>query len=102
MTNYQHQVTGIYPDRQHTERTLSLLVEAGLPRDQFEVVEPHQPSAKRVSTAGSDGVLKDVLVDTAMGTAIGTGAGAVGAAAATGRGNSPIWPRTPANMAILS
>ena len=81
MTDHRHQVTGIYPDRQHTERTLSLLVEAGLPRDQFEVVEPHQPSAKRVSTAGSDGVLKDVLVDTAMGTAIGTGAGAVGAAA---------------------
>ena len=81
MTRYQHQVTGIYPDRQHTEQTLNRLVEAGLPRDQFEVVEPHHPTAKRATTADSDSVLKDVLVDTAVGTAIGTGAGAVGAAA---------------------
>ena len=81
MTSYRHQVTGIYPDRLHTERTLSRLVEAGLPRDQFEVVEPHEPVAPRATTADSDSVLKDVLVDTAVGTAIGTGAGALGAAA---------------------
>ena len=81
MASYRHQVTGIYPDRRHTEQTLSLLVEAGLPRDSFEVVEPHQPVAKRETAADSDSVLKDVLVDTAVGTAVGTGAGALGAAA---------------------
>jgi hypothetical protein len=80
-SGYRHQVTGIYPDRERTEQTLNRLVEAGLPRDRFEVVEPHQPVAKRATSASSDSVLKDVLVDTAVGTAIGTGAGALGAAA---------------------
>ena len=83
MNKRLHKVSGIYASREEAEATLNQLLEHDLQRERLEIIEPHDPAADVETTAGSDSVLKDVLVNTAIGTVIGAGAGALGMAIIT-------------------
>ncbi len=81
MNEYRHHVSGFFTHRDDAERTLSVLVEQGLPREQMHVYTADSASSSPAQEAKSDGMLKDVLVDGAIGTAVGTGIGALGTVA---------------------
>lgn len=75
-----HKVSGIYPSREEAEVTRQALLDSGVAAGDIAIVhEASAPSGEEpVGEAGSDEVLKDVVVDGAIGTAVGTGVGALG------------------------
>lgn len=81
MNEYRHHVSGFFARRDKAERTLSRLVEQGLPRERMQIYTAHATSSSPAQNAKSDGVLQDVLVNGAIGTAVGTGIGALSSVA---------------------
>ena len=81
MNEYRHHVSGFFANTDDAERTLSKLVEQGLPRERMQIYTADSTSSSPAQEAKSDGVLQDVLVDGAIGTAVGTGIGALGTVA---------------------
>lgn len=83
MDQHRHHVSGFYAYRSEAEITLAKLVARGLPRGQLQIFDtnsvtpPPPPPSVPAPEAGSDAVLKDILVDGTIGTAIGTGVGAL-------------------------
>ncbi len=77
MDAYHHYVSGFFVQREEAEKTLSILVARGLPRERLRLfnADPASPAAN--PQAASNEVLKDVLIDGAIGTAVGTGFGAL-------------------------
>ena len=78
-SSYHHRITGVYARIDDAEQTLQRLVDAGLPRQRLNLLQPEYVTHDSIEP-GSDRVLKDVLVDGAVGTAVGTGLGALTAA----------------------
>lgn len=79
MNKYPHYVTGFFAHRDDAERTLSVLIEQGLSREQINIYSPTASSPEQEEK--SDSVLQNILVDGAVGTAVGTGVGALGSVA---------------------
>lgn len=75
MDQYRHHVSGFFPHREDAEGALSRLVDGGLPRDQLKILDAASVPGTTATPAGSNEVLKDVLVDGAIGTAVGSGIG---------------------------
>ncbi len=73
----RHRVSAIYPGHIEADFIRQRLLAAGFVPSAVEILQalPLKPDV-----AGSDEVLKDMLVDGAIGTAVGTGIGAVGTA----------------------
>ncbi|WP_409525735.1 hypothetical protein [Nitrincola sp. MINF-07-Sa-05] len=80
MNENRHYVSGFFAYHDDAERTLSILIDQGLPRERMSIYTDAMspPSAKE---AKSDNVLKNIMVDGAVGTAVGTGIGALGSVA---------------------
>ena len=72
-----HNVSAIYPNREEAEAVRQRLIDGGIPTSAVDILHDHPPT---LVEAGSDEVLKDMLVDGAIGTAVGTGVGALGTA----------------------
>ena len=75
MDQYLHHVAGFFARRADADAVSSRLVEAGLSRGQLKSFAAEPAVAEPRPRAGSDEVLKDVVVDGAIGTAVGTGIG---------------------------
>lgn len=75
-----HKVSAIYPSRLEAEGIRARLIDQGIAVKDIEIL--HGPAQVVVmqapATAGSDDVLKEMLVDGAIGTVMGTGLGAIG------------------------
>ena len=78
MYEYRHHVSGFFAHREDAQSTLSTLVERGLPRERMQIFDQSSVPPAPAPSAGSDKVLKDMVVDGAIGTAVGTGLGALG------------------------
>lgn len=77
MDEYRHHVSGFFANGDQAERAFSRLVDQGLPREQLQIFKTDSGVPSPVPQAGSNEVLKDVLVNGAIGTAVGTGIGAL-------------------------
>jgi hypothetical protein len=77
MDTYLHHVSGFFTRREEAERAISALVGRGLGRDRLRLFAKTEAPSAPPPNAGSDAVLKDVLVDGAIGAAVGTGVGAL-------------------------
>lgn len=77
MDAYLHHVSGFFANRDQAEKTLSSLVERGLPRQQLRIFAANAVKSEPAPSAGSNEVLQDVIVDGAVGAAVGTGLGAL-------------------------
>jgi hypothetical protein len=77
MNNYRHHVSGFFANRRDANGALGKLVALGLPRGQLRLLETESGTSAKEVRAGSDEVLKDIVVDGAIGTAVGTGIGAL-------------------------
>ena len=77
LTGDRHRVSAIYPGRVEADFIRERLLAAGFATSAVEILQalPLKPVV-----AGSDEVLKDMVVDGAIGTAVGTGIGVVGTA----------------------
>lgn len=78
-----HVLSAVYPSRQEADGVLMLLVAQGIASSEVRIF--HQ-TPEPVTDAGSDEVLKDVLVDGGVGTLLGAGVGAVGTLAIVASG----------------
>jgi MFS superfamily sulfate permease-like transporter len=77
MQAYRHHVSGFFAKREEAHRALSTLIARGLPRSRLHIFDNQSGLPADTSQAGSDEVLKDVLVDGAIGATVGTGLGAL-------------------------
>ena len=77
LSSNRHRVSAIYPGYTEADLIRQRLVAAGFATSAVEILQalPLDPAV-----AGSDEVLKDMVVDGAIGTAVGTGIGVVGTA----------------------
>jgi hypothetical protein len=66
----------IFSSCEEAESARSRLVEQGLPRERLHLLRTDSVPPALAPQAGSNEVLKDMLVDGAIGTAVGTGIGA--------------------------
>ena len=65
MDKYLHHVSGFFVHREEAESTYSKLVERGLPRERLRIFAADSVAPAAAAKAGSDKVLKDVLILTA-------------------------------------
>lgn len=75
MNEYRHHVSGFFEHRDEAESALEALAQRGLPRDRMQIFKHEEVPA--LNKAGSNVVLKNMVVDGAIGTAVGTGLGAL-------------------------
>ena len=75
MNEYRHHVSGFFARRDEAETALEALAKRGLARDRMQIFKHEEAPA--LDKAGSNAVLKNMVVDGAIGTAVGTGLGAL-------------------------
>lgn len=75
MNAYRHHVSGFFAHHDEAETALEALVQRGLLRDRMQIFKREEAPA--LDKAGSNAVLKNMVVDGAIGTAVGTGLGAL-------------------------
>ncbi|MBH1970038.1 hypothetical protein FK216_02375 [Moraxellaceae bacterium AER2_44_116] len=78
MENYNHTVSGIYPNFEEAKATLTLLHTQGLASTQLNIIQSNNAAAALQQHTKSDNVLNDVIVDGAVGTVVGAGAFGLG------------------------
>jgi hypothetical protein len=77
MNAYRHHVSGFFANHAEAESAQSRLMERGIPRDRLKLVDERAAAAPPTAHAGSNEVLRDVVVDGAIGVAAGAGIGAL-------------------------
>lgn len=77
MNQYRHYVSGFFANRADAERLRVELSALGLPIERIHLFEAEAATPTPAPPAGSNEVLKDIVVDGAIGTAVGTGVGAL-------------------------
>ena len=78
MENYNHTVSGIYPNFEEAKETLTLLHTQGLASTQLNIIQSNNAAVALQQHTKSDNVLNDVIVDGAVGTVVGAGAFGLG------------------------
>ena len=77
MNNFRHHVSGFFSNRDDAEAARAVLIARGLPRERLHLFERNGAPSDLAPRAGSNTVLKNIIIDGAVGTAIGTGLGAI-------------------------